>query len=169
MKTESSKAFAARQASVEDYRAPRFPAELPSPASIGLRCGAWLLDYILTLLVPAVTVSLALIFKRVSLELAYFILVCGYLATLGLLILNWVYLCGSQGQTAGKRIIGIRIVRLDGTPINYKTAAIRHFIGYPLAFLSFGLGALWVLWDAKQQGWHDKLAGTLVVKTDDVR
>ena len=163
-KTEEGKEFAARQAREEEYRASRSEVADFSLASIGLRCGALLLDYILTLLVPAVTVSLALIFKRVSLGAAYFILFLGYAATLGWLVLNWVYLCGSQGQTAGKRIIGIRIVRTDSTPINFKTAALRHFVGYPLAFLSFGLGALWVLWDTRQQGWHDKLAGTLVIK-----
>ncbi len=122
---------------------PRSEAADFSLASIGLRCGALLLDYILMLLVPAVTVSLALIFKRVSLGAAYVVLAIGYAATLGLLVLNWVYLCGRQGQTAGKRIIGIRIVRTDGTPINFRTAALRNFGGYPLAFLTFGLGALW--------------------------
>lgn len=164
MKTEERQAFAARQARERTQRVSRAEAADFSLASIGLRCGALLLDYILMLIVPAVTVSLALIFKRVSLGAAYFVLVLGYAATLGLLVLNWIYLCGSQGQTAGKRIIGIRIVRTDGTPINFKTAVLRHVVGYPLAFLSFGLGALWVLWDARQQGWHDKLADTLVIK-----
>jgi len=163
-KTEERKTFTARQAGEKEYRASRSAEADFSLASIGLRCGALLLDYILMLLVPAVTVSLALIFKRVSLGTAYLILFLGYAATLGLLVINWVYLCGSRGQTAGKRIIGIRIVRTDGTPIDFKTAALRHFVGYPLAFLSFGLGALWVLWDARQQGWHDKLTGTLVIK-----
>ena len=163
-KTEERKGFAARQARERTSRASRSEVADFALASIGLRCGALLLDYILTLLVPAVTVSLALIFKRVSLGTAYFVLFLGYAATLGLVVINWIYLCGSQGQTAGKRIIGIRIVRADGTPINFKTAALRHFVGYPLAFLSLGLGALWVLWDARQQGWHDKLAGTLVIK-----
>src|SRR5438132_8759496 len=109
-KTAERKAFADGQAREAEYRASRSEVADVSLASIGLRCGALLLDYILTLLLPAVTVSLALIFKRVSLGTAYLVLFLGYAVTLGLLIFNWVYLCGSQGQTAGKRIIGIRIV-----------------------------------------------------------
>ncbi|HZN11813.1 MAG TPA: RDD family protein [Blastocatellia bacterium] len=135
-------------------------------ASIGLRCGAFLLDYILTLLVPAVTLLLAVYFKRrwAAPDLAQYILIFGYLAAAGLLGLNWIYFCERTGQTFGKRFIGIRVVRADGGPLDYRTAALRHFVGYPLAFLCLGLGVLWLLWDRKQQGWHDKLAGTLVVK-----
>jgi len=162
--TESTKALASDQESEEEFGvvhtvATRFPL-----ASIGLRCGAFLLDYILTILMPAITVSLALMFRRAWPGGAYLILASGYAATIGLLVLNWVYLCGNQGQTVGKRIIGIRIVRTNGAPLDYKTAALRHFAGYLLSFLALGLGVLWMMWDAKQQGWHDKLADTLVVK-----
>jgi uncharacterized RDD family membrane protein YckC len=69
-----------------------------------------------------------------------------------------------EGQSFGKRMIGLRVVRLDGAPMDYQTALIRHIIGYPLSLLFFGMGLLWVLWDPKQQGWHDKLAKTIVVK-----
>jgi len=149
----------AEAAGVVHSVATRFPL-----ASIGLRCGAFLLDYILIMLVPAVTVSLALMFKRAAPGISYLILAAGYAATLGLLILNWIYLCGNHGQTVGKRVIGIRIIRTNGLPLDYRAAALRHLAGYPLSFLCFGLGILWSLWDAKQQGWHDKLADTLVVK-----
>jgi uncharacterized RDD family membrane protein YckC len=141
--------------------AARFPL-----ASIGLRCGAFLLDYIFLMLVPAVTVSLALMFKRAAPAMASIILVIGYLATFGLLLVNWVYLCGQTGQTVGRRIIGIRIIRTDGAPMDYRTAMLRHLGGYPLAFICFGLGFWWMLWDGKQQGWHDKLADTLVIKDE---
>jgi uncharacterized RDD family membrane protein YckC len=55
-------------------------------------------------------------------------------------------------------------VRVDGRPLNYRTALLRHLVGYPLAVFCLMLGALWVLWDPRQQGWHDKLAGTMVVR-----
>ncbi|MEP7270355.1 MAG: RDD family protein [Acidobacteriota bacterium] len=135
-------------------------------ASIGLRCSAFLLDYILTMLVPALTVLIAVYFKRRwnAPGFAGFVLIAGYLMTLVLVLLNCIYLCERDGQSFGKRFIGIRIVRQDGLPLTYKTTVIRHLIGYPLSVFSFGLGILWALWDPKQQGWHDKLAGTLVVK-----
>jgi len=141
----------------------KLPAN-PQPVSFGLRCGAFLLDYILTLLIPAVTVSLALFSKRAWPSVAYFVLTIGYLATLGLVLFNWIYLCGRDGQSLGQRLVGIRIVRVGGEPMNYRTATLRHLVGYPLSFACAGLGVIWMLFDAKQQGWHDKLAGTLVVK-----
>ena len=135
-------------------------------ASIGLRCSAFLLDYILTMLIPALTVLLAVYFKRRwnAPGFASVILIFGYLATTAVVLVNGVYLCERDGQTFGKRFIGIRIVREDGSPLTYRATAIRHLVGYPLSLLAGGLGILWALWDNKQQGWHDKLAGTLVVK-----
>ncbi|HEY7544858.1 MAG TPA: RDD family protein, partial [Blastocatellia bacterium] len=61
------------------------------------------------------------------------------------------------------RILGIYIVRVDGTPFTRKHAALRHLLGYPLSMAALFLGFLWMLWDPRQQGWHDKLARTIVV------
>ena len=135
-------------------------------ASIGLRCGAFLLDYILMLLVLAITVLLAYYLKRrwELPEVANVVLLIGYLLTAIVLFLNLVYYAERDGQTFGKRFIGIRVIRTDGRPLDFRALVLRHFIGYPLAMLCSGLGLLWALWDSKQQGWHDKLAGTLVVK-----
>lgn len=135
-------------------------------ASIGLRCGAFLLDYILTLLILAVTVLLAYFVKR-RLQLnegANVVLLIGYLCTAAVLFLNLIYFAERTGQSFGKRFIGIRIVRADGRRPDFRDLALRHCIGYPLAILCVGIGILWMIWDRKQQGWHDKLSGTLVVK-----
>jgi len=83
--------------------------------------------------------------------------------TLLMILLNFVVLAGIGGQTAGMRILGIFIVKVDGRPFTMKDAALRHLIGYPLSTASFFLGFLWMLWDPRQQGWHDKLARTIVV------
>ncbi len=135
-------------------------------ASIGLRSSAFLLDYILTLLIPAITVLIAIYFKRrwAAPGLASVVLILGYLVTAALVIFNVVFLTERYGQTLGKRFLGIRIIREDGEHLTYKTAVLRHIIGYPLSILTFGLGICWALWDPRQQGLHDKLARTLVVK-----
>jgi len=65
------------------------------------------------------------------------------------------------GQTPGKRVMGIRLVRTDGSRVTWGNA-IRREIGYWLSYILF-LGYLWILVDNRRQGWHDKLAGTLVV------
>ena len=135
-------------------------------ASLSLRCSAFLLDYILTLLVPAVTLVLAVYVKRrwMAPTAANVIVIIGYLMTAVVIFFNYIHFYMRRGQSFGKRFIGIRVVRTDGAPIDYQTAVLRHIVGYPLAVLLFGLGIVWMLWDRKQQGWHDKLARTVVVK-----
>lgn len=135
-------------------------------AGPGLRCSAFLLDYILTLLIPAVTLVLAVYIKRrwMAPSVATAIVTVGYLATAALIFINYIYFYVRHGQSFGKRFIGLRVVRADGQPIDYKTAVLRHIAGYPLSLFFFGLGILWMLWDGKQQGWHDKLAKTIVVR-----
>jgi uncharacterized RDD family membrane protein YckC len=136
-----------------------------SLASLSLRCSAFLLDYILTLLVPAVTLVLAVYVKRRWLAPAgaNAIVIGGYLATAAVVFFNYVYFYMRRGQSFGKRFVGIRVMRVDGHPIDYRTALLRHVVGYPLSFLFLGLGLIWVVWDRNQQGWHDKLAKTIVV------
>ena len=141
-------------------------AESTTPASLALRSGAFLIDYILTLLVLAVPLVIAVYIKRrwFAQTTANVIVTIGYLAAIAMLFFNWVYFYAQNGQSFGKTFIGLRVVRLDGNPIDYKTALLRHIIGYPLSVLSLGLGMLWVIWDSKQQGWHDKIANTIVIK-----
>jgi len=62
--------------------------------------------------------------------------------------------------------LGVRVVTEEGQPIATGRAIVRYF-GYILCFLSailFCLGFLWIGWDSRKQGWHDKLANTYVVK-----
>jgi len=65
------------------------------------------------------------------------------------------------GQTPGKRMMGLRILRSDGTRLHLANA-VRREIGYALSGILF-LGYLWILFDNRRQGFHDKLAGTIVV------
>jgi uncharacterized RDD family membrane protein YckC len=65
------------------------------------------------------------------------------------------------GQTPGKRIMGVRIVRTDGGRLRWGNA-VRRQVGYWISNLLW-LGYLWILLDNRRQGWHDKLAGTIVV------
>jgi len=66
------------------------------------------------------------------------------------------------GMTPGKAALGVRIVRLDGKPMTFRTS-FRRYIGYVVSFLGFGAGYLWILIDNRRQGWHDKIGGTCVV------
>ncbi len=65
------------------------------------------------------------------------------------------------GQTPGKRLMGLLVVRTDGQRLR-PAGAIGRWLGYWLSAILF-LGFLWVLVDNRRQALHDKLAGTLVV------
>jgi len=67
-----------------------------------------------------------------------------------------------RGQTPGKRIAGVRVLRLDGKPLGWWLS-FERFGGYA-ASLSVGLlGFLQILWDRNRQGLHDKACETVVV------
>lgn len=65
------------------------------------------------------------------------------------------------GQTPAKRVMGLRIVRTDGDRVRAGNA-VRREVGYVISGILF-LGYLWILIDNRRQGFHDKLAGTIVV------
>lgn len=65
------------------------------------------------------------------------------------------------GQTPGKMLLGVRVVRPDGGPVTLARAVVRYAAYFVSAFLL--LGFLWVLVDNRRQGWHDKLARTVVI------
>ncbi len=75
---------------------------------------------------------------------------------------HWYFLTQHNGQTPGKMVMGIRVVKTDGTPLTAADAVLRY-LGYHLNTAFFMLGWLWALADANQQGLHDKLANTFVV------
>lgn len=83
------------------------------------------------------------------------------------MVLGVGYFAGSTacwGQTAGKRLLGLRVMRADGGPVGGGQAFFRETLGRLAAGFLLGLGYLWVLMDRQGQGWHDKLAGTVVVR-----
>jgi uncharacterized RDD family membrane protein YckC len=132
-------------------------------AGFGLRYGAWMFDFLITLIAIMFFTFIVTAVSRQSVVGSNRDIIIVSALTLLLFVINFVVLAGSNGQSAGMRILGIYIVRVDGRPFTIKDAAMRHIIGYPLSSVAFFLGFLWMLWDPRQQGWHDKLAGTIVV------
>jgi uncharacterized RDD family membrane protein YckC len=76
----------------------------------------------------------------------------------------YIYFTGSSGQTIGKRALGIRVTKADGSPVDYGVAALRETIGKFVSGIILGIGFLFPLWDARRQALHDKVASTVVVK-----
>lgn len=68
-----------------------------------------------------------------------------------------------NGQTIGKKLMNIRVIKTDGWEVGGGYAFIRAICKI-LSSIPLGLGYFWMLWDENSQTWHDKLAGTYVVK-----
>jgi uncharacterized RDD family membrane protein YckC len=67
------------------------------------------------------------------------------------------------GQTLGKMIMGIRVVRTDGGKVGPLISALR-FLGYIISFVLLFFGFFWIIIDRERQGWHDMMADTVVIK-----
>jgi uncharacterized RDD family membrane protein YckC len=77
---------------------------------------------------------------------------------------HWLFI-GLKGQTLGKMAFGIKVVNDDsGSVPGLGRAALREIPGKILSTIALHLGFLWVIWDKRKQGWHDKIAGTCVLK-----
>ena len=70
----------------------------------------------------------------------------------------------TRGQSPGKIAIGIKIVKTDGVSIGIGRTLLREIIGKIISTIIIFLGYIWILFDNKNQGWHDKISDTIVVK-----
>ncbi len=68
-----------------------------------------------------------------------------------------------KGTTIGGIICGLKVVRLDDQPIDWGVAIVRSLSAF-LSLAVAGLGFIWVAFDDEKQSWHDKIAGTTIVK-----
>ena len=68
-----------------------------------------------------------------------------------------------RGSTIGGIVFDLRVVRLDGREIDWETAIVRA-LGCFLSLAVAGLGFIWIAFDGSHQAWHDKIAGTVVVR-----
>lgn len=77
-------------------------------------------------------------------------------------IIYFTYFHGSTGRTPGKMLLGLQVISVYGTVISFGTAFLRS-VGYLVSSVVFCLGYIWIAFDKKKQGWHDKIAGTVVI------
>jgi uncharacterized RDD family membrane protein YckC len=93
-----------------------------------------------------------------------------FVSGLGLIVVYGFYFIavimgeGRLGQSYGRHLAGLKVVSLrDGQPIG-SAGAFGRIIVRTLGSYVFFLGVLWILWDDKRQGWHDKALNTVVIK-----
>jgi uncharacterized RDD family membrane protein YckC len=90
----------------------------------------------------------------------------GYFELAGLAaeFLYFVILWSKFGGTLGQRMLGLHVVdAATGQNIGIGRA-IGRFVGYVISTLALYIGLIWVAFDSRKQGWHDKIASTYVVR-----
>ena len=68
-----------------------------------------------------------------------------------------------KGTTVGGIVCDLKVVRIGGGPLDWGTAIVRA-LGCFLSLVIAGLGFIWIAVDPEHQAWHDKIAGTVVVR-----
>jgi uncharacterized RDD family membrane protein YckC len=68
-----------------------------------------------------------------------------------------------KGTTVGGIVLNLKVVRLDDQPVTITVALVRA-LAAAFSVVVFFLGFLWIAWDKEKQSWHDKIAGTVVVR-----
>ena len=76
----------------------------------------------------------------------------------------YILLTAALGATPGKMALGMTVVDENGQKAGFLKVLIRETIGKIVSALVLFLGFIWILFDDKRQGWHDKIGGTFVVK-----
>ena len=80
-----------------------------------------------------------------------------------LLLVYHVVFWTMKATTVGGIICNLRLVRTDGGAITLSDALIRGLSSI-LSIITAGIGCLWIAFDTDRQAWHDRIAGTYVVK-----
>lgn len=138
----------------------------PSPeqgdkAGLFRRWVAWMLDPFLAvaLFLAAYLFSIA-VFGAVAEELAIVVAI-----VFPAVYFVWFLLLLRKGLTPGKWLLGLQVVNHQTGEIpGFAAMFIREIVGRTISGVIFGLGYLWAIFDKNAQAWHDKIAGTVVLK-----
>jgi uncharacterized RDD family membrane protein YckC len=84
-----------------------------------------------------------------------------YIAPAVAVIVFWIY----RQATPGKMALSIRIVDATTGSAPSTGQCVGRYFAYFVSIFPLGLGLIWVAFDKRKQGWHDKLAGTVVIRS----
>lgn len=133
-------------------------------ATMDNRLLAFGIDYFIATAIYLI-VSFVYLYGKADVQAQIPLLIAGLLLIPVIKFIMVVAAEGSAWQASiGKKLIGIRITTTKGATVSYAKVFLRNFAKI-LGFLSLGIGFILGFLDRKQQCWHDKIAGTLVIKS----
>ena len=135
-------------------------------AGFWLRFCATVIDNILIVLLTVIPVSMIYGFDKYKNNDSFYLgpwhFLIEFVAPVILVIWLWVRF----SATPGKMLLRLKVVDIKTSePISFWQAIIRYF-GYLPSILCLLLGIVWVAFDKRKQGWHDKLASTAVIRVN---
>lgn len=132
-----------------------------------LRCGALIIDYIIVIAIPVIGLLLSRYSGNDGTKLLNEGLGnAGWLVAALVGLTNIVFLPMFSGQTIGKIVTGLRIVRIDGSAPTIGAIAFRQTGGYFLTLATAGIGFFISFFGSKGRALHDYLSGTVVIYAD---
>lgn len=91
--------------------------------------------------------------------------ILNYALPMALTVFFWIKYLG----TPGKKLLGCQVVDArTGARLTIGQGIVRY-LSYILSMIPLGLGFLWIIWDKRNQGFHDKLANSVVIIEDEAR
>ncbi|WP_275289300.1 RDD family protein [Halomonas elongata] len=139
------------------------------PAGLGRRLGAMCYDGLLILAIWIALAAAHVLVSRLLLDLPAERLGVGVVQVVslrGLLLLGafvfFAFFWMRGGMTLGMQAWRLRVQTTKGQPIGLYQSLVRYLVG-ALSWAAFGLGHLWVLFDAERRSWADIASGTRVV------
>lgn len=140
------------------------PQKQPHYAGFWVRSTASMVDSILLL---AITMPLLLMIYGKDYYLSFTFIkgpadfLINWVFPLIAVVLFWI----TKSATPGKMLFGLKIVDAETGGKPTPTRLLIRYLAYYLSAIPLGLGFLWIAFDKRKQGWHDKIAGTLVIHT----
>jgi uncharacterized RDD family membrane protein YckC len=129
-----------------------------------LRLGSLLIDYIILVSVPIISLLIGRFVGHDGAKLLNSPMnSVGWLVFFLLFLTNFVILPIFGGQSIGKFFTGLRIVNLDGTSTGFVKLLLRNTVGYILTLATGLLGFFFSFFNTKGRALHDYLAGTMVI------
>jgi uncharacterized RDD family membrane protein YckC len=138
-------------------------------APFALRCGALLIDYILLILIMTFSTMVARLMGGGARLAGGTAEKVGIVLTLIAAVLDLGVLAGLTGGSIGKWTTGLRLETLGGRTPGIPRALVRHFVGYPLSLMPFGLGFLMAIVTPTGRALHDLICGTVVVRKGSIQ
>lgn len=132
-------------------------------AGFWVRVGASIIDTILILLITSPLLYMlygAEAFSGTKFSQGLGDILLSYVFPIVATILFWIY----RSATPGKMLLNLKIIRAEDNGAPTTGQCILRYVGYIVSSLAFGLGLIWVAFDKRKQGWHDKMAKTFVVR-----